>query len=79
MIPAKTRILVCLGLLVILAIAVRKSRASLGEGHRLTPIQETLPPRRDDPDPAPKPAYLHGTCTINHRTPEAAARCRRTY
>jgi hypothetical protein len=25
------------------------------------------------------PAYRHGTCTVNHRTPEAAAKCRRTY
>jgi hypothetical protein len=25
------------------------------------------------------PAYHHGTCTVNHRTAEAAARCRRTY
>jgi hypothetical protein len=23
--------------------------------------------------------YHHGTCTVNHRTPEAAAKCRRTY
>ena len=25
------------------------------------------------------PVYRHGTCTVNHRTAEAAARCRRTY
>lgn len=25
------------------------------------------------------PVYHHGTCSVNHRTPEAAARCRRTY
>ena len=25
------------------------------------------------------PVYRHGTCTVNHRTPEAAAKCRRTY
>jgi hypothetical protein len=24
------------------------------------------------------PVYHHGTCTVNHRTPEAAAKCRRT-
>ena len=23
--------------------------------------------------------YHHGTCPVNHRTPEAAAKCRRTY
>jgi hypothetical protein len=23
--------------------------------------------------------YRHGSCTVNHRTPEAAAKCRRTY
>jgi hypothetical protein len=23
--------------------------------------------------------YHHGTCTMNHRSPEAAAKCRRTY
>lgn len=23
--------------------------------------------------------YRHGTCTVNHRTPEAAAKCRRSY
>ena len=30
--------------------------------------------------PRPKhssPVYHHGTCTVNHRTPEAAAKCRR--
>ena len=25
------------------------------------------------------PVYHHGTCTINHRSPETAAKCRRTY
>jgi hypothetical protein len=25
------------------------------------------------------PVYHHGTCTVNHRTAEAAAKCRRTY
>lgn len=25
------------------------------------------------------PVYRHGTCTINHRTAQAAAKCRRTY
>jgi hypothetical protein len=25
------------------------------------------------------PVYRHGTCTVNHRTPEAAEKCRRTY
>jgi hypothetical protein len=25
------------------------------------------------------PVYRHGTCTVNHRSPEAAAKCRRTY
>ena len=34
-------------------------------------------PRRSKRGKAP--AYRHGACTINHRTPEAAARCRRTY
>jgi hypothetical protein len=24
------------------------------------------------------PAYHHGTCAVNHRTPEAATKCRRT-
>jgi hypothetical protein len=24
------------------------------------------------------PVYHHGTCTVNHRSPEAAAKCRRT-
>jgi hypothetical protein len=24
------------------------------------------------------PVYHHGTCTMNHRSPEAAAKCRRT-
>jgi hypothetical protein len=24
------------------------------------------------------PVYRHGTCTVNHRTPQAAAKCRRT-
>jgi hypothetical protein len=24
------------------------------------------------------PVYRHGTCPVAHRTPEAAARCRRT-
>ena len=23
--------------------------------------------------------YRHGSCTVNHRTPEAAAKCQRTY
>lgn len=26
-----------------------------------------------------KPAYRHGTCTVRHRSPETAARCRRNY
>lgn len=25
------------------------------------------------------PVYRHGSCTVNHRSAEAAARCRRTY
>jgi hypothetical protein len=25
------------------------------------------------------PVYHHGTCPVNHRTPEAATRCRRTH
>lgn len=25
-----------------------------------------------------KPVYRHGTCPVNHRSPEAAAKCRRT-
>ncbi|MGN6608534.1 MAG: hypothetical protein ACTHMS_16185 [Jatrophihabitans sp.] len=25
------------------------------------------------------PAYTHGSCSVRHRTPEAAAKCRRTY
>jgi hypothetical protein len=25
------------------------------------------------------PVYRHGTCTVKHRTPEAAARCHRSY
>ena len=25
------------------------------------------------------PHYRHGTCTVRHRSPEAAAKCRRTY
>lgn len=25
------------------------------------------------------PVYRHGTCTANHRSPEAAAKCSRTY
>ena len=25
------------------------------------------------------PHYRHGTCTVRHRTPEAAAKCKRTY
>jgi hypothetical protein len=25
------------------------------------------------------PVYRHGACTVNHRSPEAAAKCRRTY
>jgi hypothetical protein len=26
-----------------------------------------------------RPVYHHGICTVNHRTPEAAGKCRRTY
>ena len=29
--------------------------------------------------PQRKPFYRHETCTIRHRTPEAAAKCRRAY
>ncbi len=29
--------------------------------------------------PSRAPHYRHGTCTVRHRTPEAAARCKRTY
>lgn len=25
------------------------------------------------------PVYRHGSCTVNHRSPEAAGRCRRSY
>lgn len=28
---------------------------------------------------ARQPAYHHGTCTVNHRSLAAAAKCRRTY
>lgn len=31
-------------------------------------------PRRRQPT---KPVYHHGSCSINHRTPEAAAKCRK--
>lgn len=31
-------------------------------------------PRRN----SSSPVYHHGTCTVNHRSPEAAAKCRRT-
>ena len=27
---------------------------------------------------ARSPVYHHGTCPVNHRTPESAAKCRRT-
>jgi hypothetical protein len=27
---------------------------------------------------SPSPVYRHGTCTVNHRSPEAADKCRRT-
>jgi hypothetical protein len=33
-------------------------------------------PRRRGPK---APVYRHGACTVNHRSPEAASRCRRTY
>ncbi len=26
-----------------------------------------------------RPVYHHGTCTVNHRSPDPAAKCRRTY
>ena len=29
--------------------------------------------------PQRKPFYRHGTCTMRHRSPEAAAKCRRAY
>lgn len=29
--------------------------------------------------PQRKPFYRHGTCTMSHRSPEAAAKCRRAY
>jgi len=29
--------------------------------------------------PARATVYHHGSCTVNHRTPEAAAKCRRNY
>jgi hypothetical protein len=30
------------------------------------------------PSASRAPTYHHGTCTVNHRSPEAAAKCRRT-
>lgn len=35
----------------------------------------TKPRRRK----APGLVYRHGTCTVRHRSPQAAARCRRSY
>jgi len=29
--------------------------------------------------PSKAPVYHHGTCTVKHRSPEAASRCRRTW
>ena len=29
--------------------------------------------------PSRAAVYRHGSCTVNHRTPEAAAKCGRTY
>ncbi|MGP0030668.1 MAG: hypothetical protein ACLPVF_09215 [Acidimicrobiales bacterium] len=38
------------------------------------PDRQPAPP----PDAGKPPVYRHGTCPVHHRSPEAAARCRRT-
>jgi len=58
--------------------SIKRARRSLhpvsNAGYSVTRKLNTKPRRHSR-----APVYHHGACSVNHRTPEAAARCRRNH
>jgi hypothetical protein len=54
----------------------RAQRAMHPVSNAIYDVERSLNTKRRPKSKAP--IYHHGTCTVNHRTPEAAAKCRRT-
>jgi len=57
--------------------AVKRARRALHPvGNAVYGVERSLNTKKRSTSRSP--VYHHGTCTVSHRTPEAAAKCRRT-